>query len=296
MTSLNCIPLDAPFGVEVTSVDLAGPLDPIADELRALFDAHSLLLVRDCSIDADALVRLGRVFGRVSDDRGDGTYHTYISNTRTDGRLAEGHLPFHSDFMYTRHPYPLIALQALEASPDAAPTRYVSCVRAAAELPAALRERVAPLQTCNASDHTDRHAYHERVNISLLDDAPESIYPRALYPVIDHHPRTGVELLTVGHYHTSHLVDVDTEEGDELLEEMWSILYAPANTYEHHWRTGDLVVWDNLALQHGRPEWPVTAARNLRRICVCEEEYRDMLAGSDLSVLDGVSRRSGTSD
>jgi taurine dioxygenase len=285
MPAVNSVPLDAPFGVEITAVDLAGPLDPIADELRALLDQHSLLLVRDCTIDAEALVHLGRIFGRVSDDHRDGTFHTYISNTRTDGRLAEGHLPFHSDFMYTPHPYLLIALHALEASPDAAPTQYASCVRAVTELPPALRERVARVETCNASDHTDRHAYHQRVNISLLADAPENIYPRWRYPVIDRHPRTGVELLTVAHYHTSHLVDVDTEEGDELLEEMWSILYAPANVYEHHWRAGDLVLWDNLALQHGRPEWPVTAARNLRRICVCEEEYRDMLAGTDLSAI-----------
>jgi taurine dioxygenase len=278
--------LDAPFGVELTAVDLAGTLDDIAGELRALLDAHALLLVRDCAIDADALVRLGRVFGRVADDAHDGTFHGYVSNTRADGHLREGRLPFHSDFMFTPCPYPLISLHALEAAPDAAPTRYASTVRAAAQLPPALRARVAALQACNVADFTpEGQAEIRRTRLLQLVDAPERLYPRTLHAVIERHPRTGVEFVTVSEYLTSHLVGVDEDEGEELLGELWEVLYAPDNVYEHHWQVGDLVVWDNIALQHGRPEWPVTAARSLRRVCVCEKEYREMLADADLSNL-----------
>jgi taurine dioxygenase len=286
MSTVIAEELDAPFGVELTAVDLAGPLDEIADELRWLLDAHALLLVRGCSIDADALVRLGRVFGRVADDSRDGSFHAYVSNTRSDGHLREGGLPFHSDFMFTPFPYPLIALHALEAAPDAAPTRYASTVRAAAQLPPALRARVATLQTCNVADFTpEGQADIRRTRLLRLVDPPERLYPRTLHPVIGRHPRTGAEFVTVSEYLTSHLVGVDEEEGEDLLDELWGTLYAPTNVYEHHWRPGDLVVWDNIALQHGRPEWPVTAARSLRRVCVCEKEYREMLADADLSHL-----------
>jgi taurine dioxygenase len=284
--TITSVPLDAPFGVELTDVDLAGPLDPVADEIRTLVDRYSLLLVRDCTIDAEALVRIGRLFGRVSDDQRDGSFHSYVSNTRADGHLGEGPLLFHSDFMFTPHPYPLLALHAQEVSPEAAPTRWASTVRAVTQLPAALRERAASLENLNASNFTpEGQAEHLRTRILDLADAPEELYPRAVHQVIERHPRTGAERLTVSEYHTSHLLGVDENTSEELLGELWAVLYAPDNVYEHHWRAGDLVVWDNLALQHGRPAWPVSAPRSLRRVCVCELEFRDMLAEADLSNL-----------
>jgi hypothetical protein len=49
------------------------------------------------------------------------------------------------------------------------------------------------------------------------------------------------------------------------LARSW-LVTDPKNIVEHHWRTSDLVVWDNIALQHARPN--VTAegpARTLRK-------------------------------
>jgi alpha-ketoglutarate-dependent taurine dioxygenase len=43
-----------------------------------------------------------------------------------------------------------------------------------------------------------------------------------------------------------------------------------ANAYEHEWREGDLVVWDNLALQHSRRAIPLSRGeRTFRRVAVC---------------------------
>ena len=43
-------------------------------------------------------------------------------------------------------------------------------------------------------------------------------------------------------------------------------MYAPDNVYEHTWQVGDLLVWDNLALQHARDA--VNGRRTLRRVPV----------------------------
>jgi taurine dioxygenase len=44
-------------------------------------------------------------------------------------------------------------------------------------------------------------------------------------------------------------------------------MYQPAFVYEHAWENGDLVAWDNLAVQHARPnltrDGPV---RTLRKV------------------------------
>jgi taurine dioxygenase len=66
---------------------------------------------------------------------------------------------------------------------------------------------------------------------------------------------------------TSGIADMPKAQSDELLEALFQHLYRPEAVFEHHWREGDLVIWDNLALQHARPN--VTAegpARTLRKI------------------------------
>ena len=82
-----------------------------------------------------------------------------------------------------------------------------------------------------------------------------------------HHPRTGQTILYISQMNTSEIVELSHDESEELLELLFAHLYGPENTYEHDWRNGDLVAWDNQAIQHARgtvkTEGP---ARTLRKV------------------------------
>ena len=41
--------------------------------------------------------------------------------------------------------------------------------------------------------------------------------------------------------------------------------------YEHCWRPGDLLIWDNLTIQHARPE-PNDVPRTLRRFHIANSD------------------------
>jgi taurine dioxygenase len=56
------------------------------------------------------------------------------------------------------------------------------------------------------------------------------------------------------------------QQSDRLFDEVFAHLYRPEAVYEHHWTAGDLIVWDNLALQHGRRANPNSVRRSLRRV------------------------------
>ena len=58
------------------------------------------------------------------------------------------------------------------------------------------------------------------------------------------------------------------DESRTLIEDLFAHLYREVHTYTHAWRAGDLVLWDNRALQHARDAIPLGASRNLRRISV----------------------------
>ena len=67
---------------------------------------------------------------------------------------------------------------------------------------------------------------------------------------------------------TARVVEIDDpEESEALLQELFAHLYGPANTFEHAWRSGDLVAWDNLAVQHARgPVQQDGPTRTLRKV------------------------------
>jgi taurine dioxygenase len=66
---------------------------------------------------------------------------------------------------------------------------------------------------------------------------------------------------------TKEIAGLDPQESEELLEALFAHLYRSEFIYEHHWRQGDLVCWDNIALQHARPNVQIEGpARTLRKV------------------------------
>jgi ectoine hydroxylase-related dioxygenase (phytanoyl-CoA dioxygenase family) len=46
-------------------------------------------------------------------------------------------------------------------------------------------------------------------------------------------------------------------------------MYAEQNVFTYNWRKGDLLIWDNLTMQHARPDLKADApARTLRKTLV----------------------------
>ena len=74
---------------------------------------------------------------------------------------------------------------------------------------------------------------------------------------------------------------MDRDESEALLRAMFDIAEDPAIIYEHEWRVGDLVVWDNLACLHARTDWPRSSAGP----CAAAPRRRAVVLDRDLSQL-----------
>jgi taurine dioxygenase len=61
-----------------------------------------------------------------------------------------------------------------------------------------------------------------------------------------------------------------------LIDELIGYLWEPDHLYEHHWRDGDLVIWDNVALVHGRDDTSAGGARTLQRASVGAHHFFDL--------------------
>ncbi len=276
--ALAVVPL-SPSGAEIRGLDLREPVAPAAAEtLRSALARHRVLVFRDQALGPEDQIRVMGVFGNVLDEPHNGARHSYVSGDATS--VNPGRLLFHSDNHFTPVPLEKLSLYAESVDDRAASTLFVDNMAGLKRLPAALAARLAEAKSVNVSYYYWGQG-SDRPSRSVQPDHPEA--PRAVHPVIWRHPVTGEPFIYITELHTHHLEGMPLEESDRLLAQVHEALYAPEGMYEHRWREGDLVVWDNRGAQHARGFVPDSRAdpsapkRSLRRVVVGPVDFHDQV-------------------
>lgn len=95
--------------------------------------------------------------------------------------------------------------------------------------------------------------------VALLDPAQQTNVPAAVHSIVRVHPETGRKALYVNPIekephvnpeHNDHIVGMDKRDSDALLNELYGYMLQPGCQYQHQWRVGDIVVWDNRCTVH----------------------------------------------
>jgi alpha-ketoglutarate-dependent taurine dioxygenase len=84
---------------------------------------------------------------------------------------------------------------------------------------------------------------------SLSDEQLKSV-PDVEVPIVRTHPVTGRKSLFINEAHTSRVVGLPEDEAAALLARLCAHIVKPEFRYEHEWRAGDLLMWDNVSVQH----------------------------------------------
>jgi alpha-ketoglutarate-dependent taurine dioxygenase len=265
------------FGVEVEGIDGSEPLgEAVRGQLQQCFDRDGLLVLRGLDLNLDGQVELVEAIGRAPVSSRSGVVHLYVSNVEPDAVAPSGRLLFHSDLMWTNEPLRLLSLYGEAIQPGVAPTLFASTAAAYADMPPALQTRLGELRAVNVIDASYARAQDDDTVVHPRFANPQ----RAIHPVVYPHPRTRRPLLSVNEAQTLEIEGLDRDESEALIAEITSFVYAEQNVVEHRWQQGDLVVWDNLTLQHGRPNVEHSGpTRTLRRVTCGQLSERD-LAGA----------------
>jgi taurine dioxygenase len=124
----------------------------------------------------------------------------------------------------------------------------------------AMQARLEGLQALNAyvlGDTTDRR---------LTPDSKTYVHP-----VVRVHPATGRKALYINRLMTQYIVGMPAAESDALLGELFDHQEQRQFIYEHVWRVGDVILWDNRSALHARTDFDPGERRLLRRITVLRE-------------------------
>ena len=257
------------LGAEVYGIDLRDTLDAgAARELRAAWDKYQVLLIRDQNISIDDQRRFVKVFGEIQPPRtrqGERLNPDvmYVANVVVDGEkgdLPDGEMQFHADQCYFEVPARGAILYAIEVPSKGGNTLFASTYRAYETLPGDLRKRIAGRSAVFTYD-----AYGNPYKRKALD---LSKVPHFTHPMVIAHPATKRPALFVNRLMTDSIVGMSREESESLLKRLFAHLEQPENIYEHVWRPGDVVIWDNLSTLHARTDFDPKERRALRRAAI----------------------------
>jgi taurine dioxygenase len=268
-------PLSAAVGVEILGVDLKRMSEAEFRAVEQAWHEHSVILLRNQQLDDDHLLAFSRRFGELdpppNQERGrispPGYPDIYVVSNVLDkngdpiGALGNGEAVWHTDMSYLDMPPDASMLFALEIPPSGGNTWFCGMQAAAASLPDDLRRRLGERRVKH--DGTYNSGGYLRKGVTPTDDPIKA--PGAWHPAILKHPANGKPTLYLGRRRNSSIEGLSRAESDALLEELWAHCTQPQFLYEHVWRLGDLVMWDNRSTMHRRDPFDGTARRVMHR-------------------------------
>ena len=257
------------FAAEIDGVDL-NRLSPI--ELQSVKDAwlaHKVLVFHDQQLDEDGLVAFAQQLGDIEihlrQSRTTGRREVMLVSNKTEdgkpiGRLGNQELNWHMDQIFMPEPTAGTILYAVEVTPEGGNTWFCDLGAAYETLPAGLREQVEQRQAVHSAATADR-----RVGIRLTEAQRERA-PEVVHPLVRTHPLSGTKALYFSLNHTARIDGRSEEDSLPVFEQLRRHATQQEQVYEHHWRVGDLVLWDNAATMHRRDPFPNHHARLMRRV------------------------------
>jgi alpha-ketoglutarate-dependent 2,4-dichlorophenoxyacetate dioxygenase len=266
------------FFAEIRGVSLADVVasDDAYAEVRAAFEAHSVLLFRGQAIDDALQLAFSRRFGPLETakvaSRGAGTPFSILTNVEPDGTLvapdhkealrARANQLWHTDSCFKIPPALASVLSARVIPSSGGETEFASTRLAWERLPPALRARL--------HDAWAWHDYaHSRGKIAphLASEQEKSALPPVRWRIRWRNPVNGRDALYIAS-HTCAIDGMPRHEAEALLAELTEFATRPEHVHAHRWQPGDVVMWDNRATLHrGRP-WPAPAPRRMVRTTI----------------------------
>ena len=283
MTNFELRPISDAIGVEVIGIDLRQPLKhEVVKEIEQAWYEHLIVLVRDQDLTLDQQHSYASNFGKVAvRSQSSATEHEkktsntlmLITNVRENGKpigtLPDGEMMFHSDTPYYERPLKATLLYAIDIPSRGGNTLFSNSYRAAETLPDDLKTRIGNRKALHIYDYGNQN--------KTDDSYDKSIHPHFAHPVFRRHPETGRSALFVSELMTEEILGVSQQESKELLKILFEHQRKQEFIYEHKWRPGDILMWDNRCSVHARTDFPRDERRMLRRITL--EDEHPVLAG-----------------
>ncbi|MCC7274057.1 MAG: TauD/TfdA family dioxygenase, partial [Alphaproteobacteria bacterium] len=151
---------------------------------------------------------------------------------------------WHTDSSYKPVPSLCSLLSARIVPPEGGDTEFADMAAGYDALPEATKRRLEGL----VAEHSIVYS-RSQVDPTVMTEAQKAEVPPVRQTMVRVNPATGRRSLFIG-AHCSHVIGWPVEEGRAFIRELAAAAIRPELCHAHHWRAGDILVWDNRRMLH----------------------------------------------
>lgn len=278
MHDIQINPFNAPLGAEVIGFDCGKKIEKkFFTTLHESFLEFGVLVFRNQNISPDQLVVFSRLWGKIKKHilvqylKSGYPELLLISNKKgSEGNslgIEDAGRYWHTDVSYEMNPPLASLLYALEVPKSGGDTLFASQYRSYDLLPVDLKKRLRSIDALHQFNYEEIQSKPGSKRKPLTQEQKDRL-KGAIHPVIKIHPETGRKALYVNPGFTKKLLGVDKENSDVLLNVLFRYAVHTEVIYQHTWRQGDLIIWDNRCLMHRATPYDPLSIRHMYRSTV----------------------------
>ncbi|HEY4073568.1 MAG TPA: TauD/TfdA family dioxygenase [Herbaspirillum sp.] len=269
--SFTIRPLSPSIGAEAVGFDPRNFTDEDRDALQQAWYKHLVMLIRPgVVLSDDEFVAFMSRMGQIENARKLSPLSTrqevmIISNIRENGQtvgaLPDGELSFHFDRVHQKKPTRASCLHAIEIPDHGGDTCFANMYEAYETLPDDIKQKIDGRMALNTYDYGATSP-----DKKVIDEVAQN----ATHPVVRTIPETGRKALFVSRLMTDQIIGLPSDESRDLLNRISDHAEQSKFIYQHQWKVGDILMWDNRCSTHARQDFDGSQRRLMKRIALAD--------------------------
>ena len=267
--SLETIELTPRIGVEVKADKAALLSGAHARELRTLLDRYGVVIARNIGFDDEEEMAFGATLGSLRQEFGHPIMKVTLDK-RENPEFADYFVAtsqWHMDGTHEEVPPLASILTPRVLAPWGGETEFANMYAAYEDLP---EDRKAQLESIRIVHTKLASIAHTLDNPTAEDLDRLRNYGSKTHPAVWHH-RSGRRSIVMS-ASADHVVGMETAESAALIQWIRDWCEQRRYVYQHQWRMGDLLIWDNTGTTHRVCAYDHGCGRRLHRVTLLGEE------------------------
>jgi alpha-ketoglutarate-dependent taurine dioxygenase len=238
------------------------------EDFRELLEQRGVLVLRDLFLTKDEQRTFARSLGQLQMQGDEGIFKITIDPKENPGaEYIKGSFFWHIDGASDDVPNFAAVLNAQVLSKTGGNTYFANTYAAYDDLPEDERRAYDDMRVVHSFETSQRYVNPEPTAAELTYWQQRK--PK-VHPLVWKH-KSGRKSLVIGST-ADHIEGMDPAKGRLILSHLREWAIQPQFVYCHHWKLGDILVWDNSGTMHRVDPYPLEDGRLMLRTTIEAEE------------------------